>query len=122
MKTLILILIMTSAWPAAAQNPSAPQERGEGRRGGPGGFGGPIELKEDDKPAFPVPPTGWDVKREAIPHGKVEMIDYSSVTSNRASLASGRLTDRSSALNPGHGRPFSFTPVTLTRPSSAIET
>ena len=47
---------------------------------GPGRFGGPIELKPDDKPAFPDPPAGFDVKREAIPHGSLEMIDYDSKT------------------------------------------
>jgi enterochelin esterase-like enzyme len=80
MKTLILLLILTWAWPAVAQNSNAPSERGAGRRGEPRRFGGPIELKEDDKPAFPVPPAGWDVRREGIPHGKLEMIEYNSKT------------------------------------------
>ncbi len=75
MKTLILLFILTAAWPAVSQNANPPPGRG-----GPRGFGGPIELKEDDKPAFPVPTTGWDVKREGIPHGKLEMIDYDSKT------------------------------------------
>jgi GH35 family endo-1,4-beta-xylanase/enterochelin esterase-like enzyme len=47
---------------------------------GPGGFGGPIVLGPDDKPAFPDPPAGFDVKREDIPHGKLEMIEYDSKT------------------------------------------
>src|ERR1035437_2758880 len=80
MKTLILLLILTWAWTAVAQNSNAPSERGAGRRGEPRRFGGPIELKEDDKPAFPVPPAGWDVRREGIPHGKLEMIEYDSKT------------------------------------------
>jgi enterochelin esterase-like enzyme len=80
MKTLILLLILTWAWPAVAQNSNAPPERGAGRRGEPRRFGGPIELKDDDKPAFPVPPAGWDVRREGIPHGKLEMIEYDSKT------------------------------------------
>ena len=46
----------------------------------PGGFGGPIELKPDDKPAFDDPPAGIDKKREDIPHGKLEMIEYESTT------------------------------------------
>jgi enterochelin esterase-like enzyme len=50
------------------------------RRRGPGGFGGPIELKPDDKPAFDDPPTGIDKRREGIPHGKLEMIEYESKT------------------------------------------
>ena len=80
MKTLILLLILTSAWPAVAQNPNTPRERREGPRAEPRGFGGPIVLNEDDKPAFPDPPAGWDVKREGIPRGKLEMIEYDSKT------------------------------------------
>jgi enterochelin esterase-like enzyme len=37
-------------------------------------------LGPDDKPAFPDPPAGIDVKREDIPHGKLEMIEYDSKT------------------------------------------
>jgi enterochelin esterase-like enzyme len=47
---------------------------------GPGRFGGPIVLGPDDKPAFPDPPAGFDVKREDVPHGKLEMIEYDSKT------------------------------------------
>ena len=45
-----------------------------------GRFGGPIVLGPDDKPAFPDPPAGIDQKREDIPHGKLEMIEYDSKT------------------------------------------
>jgi enterochelin esterase-like enzyme len=55
--------------PKAAANP----ERGRGR-----GFGGPIVLGEDDKPAFPAPPEGFDKARDGIPHGKLEMVEYDS--------------------------------------------
>ena len=47
---------------------------------GPGRFGGPIVLGPDDKPAFPDPPAGFDTKREGIPHGSLEMIEYDSKT------------------------------------------
>src|SRR5688572_16498516 len=50
----------------------------EGRRGR--GFGGPIELKPDDKPAFPNPPEGFDKPREGIERGKLERVDYESKT------------------------------------------
>src|SRR5512140_1987516 len=61
---------------------AAPTAAGAGeRRGrGPGGFGGPIELKPDDKPAFDDPPAGFNRKRDNIPHGKLEMIEYESKT------------------------------------------
>ena len=52
----------------------------QGARGGRGGFGGPIELKPDDKAAFPNPPDGFDKAREGIEHGKLERVDYESKT------------------------------------------
>lgn len=48
-------------------------ERGRGR-----GFGGPIVLGEDDKPAFPAPPEGFDKVRDGIARGKLEMVEYDS--------------------------------------------
>lgn len=45
-----------------------------------GGFGGPIVLGPDDKAAFPEPPAGINSKRENIPHGKLEMVEYNSKT------------------------------------------
>ncbi|HJT35214.1 MAG TPA: endo-1,4-beta-xylanase [Pirellulales bacterium] len=50
------------------------------RRGGPGGFGGPIELGPDDKQAFPDPPESIVASREEIKHGKLEMVEYESKT------------------------------------------
>lgn len=58
---------------ASAQAPA-------GQRGGRGSFGGPIELKEDDKAAFPNPPDGFDKVREGIERGKLERVDYDSKT------------------------------------------
>ena len=60
--------------PANAAATNAP----EGRRGR--GFGGPIELKPDDKPAFPDAPEGFDKPREGIQRGKLERVDYESKT------------------------------------------
>ena len=54
--------------------PGRPGARGGGR----GGFGGPIELKPDDKAAFPNPPEGFDKSRESIEHSKLEMVEYDS--------------------------------------------
>jgi enterochelin esterase-like enzyme len=48
-------------------------------RGGRG-FGGPIELKPDDKPAFPDAPEGFDEPRDNIERGKLERVDYESKT------------------------------------------
>jgi enterochelin esterase-like enzyme len=60
------------------QTPAAPGQRGPGVRGGGRGFGGPIELKPDDKPAFPNPTEGFDKAREGIAHGNLEMVEYDS--------------------------------------------
>ena len=60
-----------------APNVSA-QEKG--KRPPRGGFGGPIVLAEDDKAAFAEPPEGFDVVREDIPHGTLDMIEYESKT------------------------------------------
>jgi alpha-N-arabinofuranosidase len=49
-------------------------------RGGRGGFGGPIELKPDDRAAFPNPPDGFDKTREGIEHGKLEKVYYESTS------------------------------------------
>lgn len=48
-------------------------------RSGPRGWK-PIVLGPDDKPAVKEPPAGFAVKRDNIPHGKVEMIEYDSKT------------------------------------------
>lgn len=51
---------------------NAPQRRG--------GFNRPIVLGPDDKPAFDEPPARFNVKRDNIPHGKLEIIEYDSKT------------------------------------------
>lgn len=45
-----------------------------------GSVGITAELDPDDKPAFDDPPAGFDKKRDDIPHGKLEMIEYESKT------------------------------------------
>lgn len=51
-----------------------------GARRGRGGFGGPIVLGPDDKPAFPAPPEGFDRRRDGVAQGKLERVDYDSKT------------------------------------------
>lgn len=71
----VFVLIALAGLPGFAQE-SKKSSRGER----PKGFGAKIELKADDVAAFPEPPTGFDKKREDIPHGKLEMIEYNSKT------------------------------------------
>jgi enterochelin esterase-like enzyme len=58
----------------------SPENGGRPARNGPrrGGFGGPIVLGPDDKPAFDDPPADFKKARADIPHGKLEMIEYDS--------------------------------------------
>ena len=67
------------AAPATSPN-STNAAAGERSRRGPGGFGGPIVLGPDDKAAFDDPPAGFNQKRDDIPHGKLEMVEYESKT------------------------------------------
>jgi len=66
-------------WGADQQAPAGtPAPQAAGRGAGRGGFGGPIELGPDDKPAFPDPPAGFNVKREDVPHGELTAVPYDS--------------------------------------------
>lgn len=71
---------VANAQPVASTPSPAKAAAGERPRRGPGGFGGPIVLNPDDKPAFDDPPAGFDVKRDNIAHGTLEMIEYDSKT------------------------------------------
>ena len=46
----------------------------------PGGTGGQSPGPADAKPAFSAPPAGFNVVRDGIPHGKLEMVNYDSKT------------------------------------------
>ena len=67
---------------SAATNSSAGAATNATRASSPrrGGFNRPIVLGPDDKPAFDDPPQGFNVQRDNIPHGKLEMIEYDSKT------------------------------------------
>lgn len=69
--------------PAAAPAPQAPAAGApapQTGRGGGGRGGAPIELGPDDKPAFPDPPAGFNVKRDNIPHGQLTSVEYDSTS------------------------------------------
>jgi enterochelin esterase-like enzyme len=76
----ILALACAAILPARAQETTPPPPREAQPRQEPRRSAGPIVLAEDDKPAFPPPAEGWDKRRDGIPHGKLEMIDYESKT------------------------------------------
>ncbi len=72
-------IIPASGVDTSAATP-APAPASDQPRRGPRGFGGPIELGPDDKPAFDDPPPGITARRDGIARGKLEMIEYESKT------------------------------------------
>ena len=60
--------------PARGDSPTSGPRRGGGR----GGFGGPIVLGPDDKPAFADPPAGFRARRENIRRGELTTVQYDS--------------------------------------------
>jgi enterochelin esterase-like enzyme len=74
---LSLAFVLKFAALTVAQNSNSTEEA---RDKGPRRIAGPIVLHADDVPAFSAPPAGFDAKREDIPHGKLEMIEYDSKT------------------------------------------
>ena len=68
------LLFANASASGSPQAAASPAQRGPGR----GGFGGPIELQPDDKPAFPNPPESFDKPRAGIPAGNLEMVEYDS--------------------------------------------
>ncbi len=64
---------------AISPRAAAAAANGGPRRGG--GFGAPVTLApEDDKPAFPNPPAGFDHRRDGVAQGKLEKVHYNSKT------------------------------------------
>lgn len=84
----LLLLQEMNASGALAQERGGTERRGERptqngparNRRGPGGFGGPIELGPDDRQIYPDPPESIVARRDDVPHGKLEMIEYESKT------------------------------------------
>jgi enterochelin esterase-like enzyme len=72
--TAVACVLAQAGVPGAAPPPA----------GGPPGPGGrapqPIVLAPDDVRAVPDPPAGFAERRENIPHGRLEMIEYDSKT------------------------------------------
>jgi enterochelin esterase-like enzyme len=88
MKFLLLFAIPMLAASVQAQVPAAPAANSDSTNKstnarparGRSEFNRPITLAADDKPAFLDPPAGFNVRREGIPHGKLELIEYDSRT------------------------------------------
>lgn len=74
---LFSLCFMQLAQATAQEDSSSERPRRDRPRGG---FGGPAELGPDDKQTYADPPGSIVNKRDDIPHGKLEMIDYESKT------------------------------------------
>jgi enterochelin esterase-like enzyme len=74
---LVVWTCVAAAQDQGGRGAAPPQAAGRGA-GGRGGFGGPIELGPDDKPAFPDPPAGFNTNREDVPHGELTPVEYDS--------------------------------------------
>ena len=79
-RILVLVLVVVAAGAFSAQGAEEPAARPGQAEARPrrGGFGGPITLNADDKPAFADPAEGFDKEREGIARGKIEMVEYDS--------------------------------------------
>lgn len=75
-----LFLFVALPLSAFAQSPPQKAADVEEHRSEPKVRGEPIVLRADDKPAFPDPPQGWDVRREGIARGSLQLIEYASKT------------------------------------------
>lgn len=86
MQKLIIVcgLLLGAGAALAAQergNPNQnPPAQPPGERPQRGGFGGPIELGPADKQVYADPPDSIVAKRDDIPRGKLEMVEYESKT------------------------------------------
>src|SRR5689334_15813331 len=72
--------VTTTAW-AASQEPTAPPAPAAGSaQAARARMSKPVVLQPDDVPAFPEAPEAMFEKRENVPHGKLELIEYDSKT------------------------------------------
>jgi enterochelin esterase-like enzyme len=69
----------TEKFVARRGSPAPDTARPPARRGAPG-FGPPVALGPDDKPAFPPAPAGFDTRRDGIERGKLASVEYDSTT------------------------------------------
>jgi GH35 family endo-1,4-beta-xylanase/enterochelin esterase-like enzyme len=79
-KFLTLLIFSLFQLASVVAQDATPNSNPEQRDRPRGGFGGPIELGPNDKQTHADPDNSIVAKREDIPHGKLEMIDYDSKT------------------------------------------
>jgi len=81
--SMVVALCACVSWPVlgAAQEPTAPPAAAPGSpQAARARMSRPVVLQPDDVPAFPEAPAAIFERREAIPHGKLELIEYDSKT------------------------------------------
>lgn len=76
-----LLFVLAAACGSSPAQQAAPAQPPAGARGAArGGFGGPIVLGPDDTAAFADPLSGFNTRRENIPHGELTAVEYDSKT------------------------------------------
>ena len=76
-----LMFVFVVAYGACLAQQATPAQPPAAARGaGRGGFGGSIVLGPDDKAAFADPLSGFNTKRDNIPHGELTPVEYDSKT------------------------------------------
>jgi len=81
--TIVLTLCAFVSWPilSAAQEPTAPPAAAPGSpQAARARMSQPVVLQPDDVPAFAEAPDAIFERRDTIPHGKLELIEYDSKT------------------------------------------
>ncbi len=77
MRNITLFVLLVAAATALAQDTKpAPEGRREEQRR----TSGQITLNPDDVAAFPELPAGFDVKRDSVSRGQLELVEYNSTT------------------------------------------
>jgi enterochelin esterase-like enzyme len=77
---ILLVVMAGLCWSQTTQSSVGGPAAGDSPHRGQGGLEGSIVLGPDDKQVFPDPPAGFNVKREGIAAGKLEMVEYDSKT------------------------------------------
>ena len=78
MRILILLAILAPVAGLFIEKMDAEDARSNESHVESGSLRGQVVLHPDDVPAFPAPPDGFDVRRNNIPRGHFDLIEYDS--------------------------------------------
>ncbi len=91
----------------AAVSPGEGRAAQPQRKGGGPNFGLLVPLGPNDKPAFPPAPSGFDVPRDGIERGRLELVEYDSkAVPMIVVMPYGRASAEPAPANPFDGNPM----------------